>query len=537
MGPESAVITAGNIRAAARQLVQDLPASDEPLYLYTDSAAELCAGILAAQLSGRMPVLLPQAGAAYCDHVGAERQLLAGNAAHAGTEIRIGASGHDATLDINPSTTATLTFFTSGSSGEAKRIEKPMHVIDAEAEFWRDWFDGAIAHVTGSVSHQHIYGLIFRVVLPVISGIPSSDRLALSWEALLAPETNGLLVVSSPAHLTRPPSARFSSQASPAWILSSGGPLPEADADTINSLFGASPLEILGSTETGGVATRQRHKDGEWWTPLPVVQTIAGSEQELLVSSPFLSDPGSVRMGDRVELSSDGRFCLAGRLDRIVKIEGKRIALPRVETILKQHAGIIDAAVVMTDHKGQSQLSAVVTLDENAKKQLGKLGRFRMARSISASLSNALEPAERPRRWRFVSDIPVNAQSKRTQSSLEALFTAPDMLELLAPDTFDVDGFTAELSFIARPDLPWFQGHFSEMPVLPGLAQVHIAVRLAEEIWAAGPASMNVNRLKFHRLVTPDENVSVKLSFRPEAKKLEFAFSHCNARVSTGLVG
>ncbi len=88
------------------------------------------------------------------------------------------------------------------------------------------------------------------------------------------------------------------------------------------------------------------------------------------------------------------------------------LALPFVEAA---------AAVDLPDRKGA--LGAIVELSAEGKSaELGESkGGFRLSRmrSCGAGLTERLEPAERPKHWRFAS-IPLNAQGKRVQALLRA---------------------------------------------------------------------------------------------------------------------
>ena len=97
--------------------------------------------------------------------------------------------------------------------------------------------------------------------------------------------------------------------------------------------------------------------------------------------------------------------------------------------------------------------------------------------------------------------------------------------------------FTAEVVFEATEELPWFAGHFPGTPVFPGVAQVHIAVRLTEEIWAADFAGSAISRLKFHRIVRPGSILKLSLEYSPETQTVSFDFRHDEHRVSSGKFG
>ncbi len=530
-------ITYGQIRSMASLLAKQQKATSDKTYVYTRSASVFCAAFIAAVLAGNDLIVLPQAGSDYLAQIGATGDQLMSDAVDGALMFDWADLSNNAEFAPSNENDPLLTFFTSGSSGAPKQIVKPISVVEAEAKVWVDWFANDIDHIVGSVSHQHIYGLIFRLALPVLGNITAQDDMALSWEALMDVVSPKTLIVSSPAHLSRLPEKSAISQTQPAYILSSGGPLKADDSFAAANLFGVQPLEILGSTETGGVAWRQRDVENEPWTPVAGVKLSLGDQGELMVTSPFIPDAEPVKMGDRVEISEDGRFVLLGRIDRIVKVEGKRVSLPRVEEVLLSHPMVSDCAVIMTSQNGRDRLSSLVCLTQEGQLELGKLGSFKMSRYLRKLLSDNLEPAEWPKRMRFVSHIPTNSQSKRVVAEMQSVFESVRLLEVLAPTTLQVDGFDAEIRFTAKPHLPWFEGHFKENPILPGVAQTHIAARLAEEIWAASPASFNVNRMKFQQVIQPHDDIILTLGFKPETEKLNFAFKRGEDKLSSGTIG
>lgn len=534
---DGTVITVGNVRAGASALLPQISGTSAPLFVFTDSLGELAVAFLAAQLVGRPMILLPQAGRRYCESIGAAPEYCYGAFGTHGQAIFLDTAAPDVALTLPAGHRPVIAFYTSGSTGEAQLQEKPLNVIEAEVNYWDRRLTGQFDWIAGSVSHQHIYGFLFRFGLPVLSGVPAADEGALSWSALFANAADAMLLVSSPAHLTRLSPGEVEGKRPPAFILSSGGPLPREAAEQCRAEFGTAPIEILGSTETGGVAWRQRNDTSEHWTPLEDVTVRTGPEGELEVISPYLPTDAPFTMGDRVEFDEQGRFLLKGRLDRIAKIEGKRVALSRVETVLATHPLVQEAAVLVTRQDGRDRLSAVAVLTREGSEQLARSGRFRFSRQVSAALTDALEAAEMPKRWRFVASLPRNAQSKVTQNNLTELFDQPGLVDVLEPAVTLSAPFAAEVAFRAKASLDWFRGHFPGTPILPGVAQAHIAVRLAEEIWAVEPASHMISRLKFNRVIQPDEDVTLVLAYDLETGRLDFKYLSGDERVSSGTVG
>ena len=534
IGEDGDPITASAIRNAAAAVLPAVSARRGRLYLHTRSAALMCAGAIAASASGRPLVLLPQGGVDYRAEVGVSDADYLSDEEDGGISLSIHdnpPSAFKANDDVQ------LIFYTSGSSGGPKAVERSGEVVAAEARMWANWFDGRISHIAGTVSHQHIYGVIFRVFLPVLAGITSSDIASLSWEALSVQIRPNTLVASSPAHLTRLPEAEAGPALTPKLVISSGGPLPWSAAQKATELFGSAPMEILGSTETGGVARRERISEDEPWTVLDSVEATLGSEGVLQVSSPFTGADGVVEMGDRAEFLEDGRFRLGGRVDRILKVEGKRVSLARVEGVFKGLDAVEDIVLLPTQQGHRERLSAIVVLSDEAKRELGEEGAFAFSRRLIGFTGDALAPAERPKRWRFVPDIPVNSQGKRVQQELQKLFIGARMMDLLKPDQLEISGDKARISFEVGRELPWFEGHFKNQPVLPGLSQVHMAVRLAEEIWSAAPRSYNISRMKFQQVVRPGDHVTIELNFNFELRRLTYAMTNKEVKYSGAVIG
>ena len=118
-------------------------------------------------------------------------------------------------------------------------------------------------------------------------------------------------------------------------MFSSGGALPDETATELHTLLGQWPTEIYGSSETGGIAWRQ---GGELWTPCAGIELGQKAEGALHLTSRYLPAGHREQTADAVELQADGRFALRGRLDRIIKLEEKRI-YEKLEEITGLSAG------------------------------------------------------------------------------------------------------------------------------------------------------------------------------------------------------
>jgi acyl-coenzyme A synthetase/AMP-(fatty) acid ligase len=87
----------------------------------------------------------------------------------------------------------------------------------------------------------------------------------------------------------------------------------------------------------------------------------AGLTAERFVPDPH-GEPGArmYRSGDLCRMDEDGTVSFLGRLDQQVKLRGQRIEPGEIEAVLRQCAGVREAAVIVTDAGGQQRLAGYV---------------------------------------------------------------------------------------------------------------------------------------------------------------------------------
>lgn len=331
-----------------------------------------------------------------------------------------------AELSLPAAAQCRLALYTSGSSGAPKRVDKSLAQLDRELENLHALWGGVLAQssVLATVPHHHIYGLLFRLLWPLAAGRPADEATSVDPVELraAAAQRGRYVLVSTPAHLSRFPELLALSQwRRPEMVFSSGGPLAAPTAALYRAAFGAAPVEVFGSTETGGVAWRRRDgaADEEAWRPFPGIAVSVDEEGALVLDSAYLPSR-DWRMDDAATLLGDGRFVLRGRLDRVVKIEGKRLSLPELEQRLQSHEWVATACAVPLP--APLRLGAVVVPTREGAAALERLGVRAMGEALRRHLAPAFDATLLPKRFRFVAELPVSERGKVLPQALAKLF-------------------------------------------------------------------------------------------------------------------
>ncbi|MEZ8760210.1 AMP-binding protein [Vibrio splendidus] len=314
-----------------------------------------------------------------------------------------------------------LILFTSGSSGTPKAIDKTLEHLDIEIaqldKNWGDLLKGNRVHST--VSHQHIYGLLFRILWPLCSGVPFARHNLEYPEQILSHANKQSVLISSPALLKR--LKHETKPAQLAGVFSSGGPLPTESAHQALNLLGHLPIEVFGSTETGGIAFRQQQSAQTPWQLFDCIEASLNSENCIKLLSPYIDKNNWYQTADECEMVSSNQFILKGRTDRVIKIEEKRVSLVEVEKRLEQLPWISECVVIPFEEPERLILASVLVLSEEGQAKLATMSKGKFWLMLRSELRKWLEPIAIPRKYRVVDEIPLNSQGKRLTSHIEQL--------------------------------------------------------------------------------------------------------------------
>jgi acyl-coenzyme A synthetase/AMP-(fatty) acid ligase len=429
-------------------IVQSLADS---VLLFHQSSYDFAVGFFALALEGRHIVMPPNAQQQTLMHIAGQCQATLGdikvdgldaidtNCANSSNNSNTSNNDSDVPDDVLSSRAdlftpldCQITFFTSGSTGQHKPIVKQFSQLNCEVDVLIKTFKARLAAtqlLVSTVSHQHIYGLLFKLFLPLKSGLAIvndtfeypehiSQRLGLD-------DKQTALLISSPAHLKRLSldNVLMANKAQLQGIFSSGGPLPFTIAQDLFSQLGQAPIEVFGSTETGGIAWRQcQESSPSAWRVFPDISyRVMAETAQLLLTSPYIVGDDYVTE-DRVERIDEQHFMMLGRADRTIKHEEKRINLDHMERCLQQHALVNEVRVIVLDGEKKQVLAAVIELTEAGQTLLLQQSKKSLNDSLKQHLLGEFERICLPKKWRYPALMPFNSQGKLVIKELEKLF-------------------------------------------------------------------------------------------------------------------
>jgi acyl-coenzyme A synthetase/AMP-(fatty) acid ligase len=494
-GSRDAAQLAGYAHAIARALPSGEPGSR--VVLACIDRYRFSASLLAIWLRGYVAELPANGQTGTVQALAASALSLLHDRLGSGIDVRTLEDGARESLALAFAEEATaLVAYTSGSTGQPSAHPKTFRQLLSEPEAHVLGFDLARERIVSAVPPFHIYGLLFGVLVPLLGGGSMSREAPLQPAEVIRALAGARVLIAVPPHLAALATYRANEWPAMKRVFSSAAPLAPEISRALGSR-GWRVTEVLGSTETGGIA--HRSAPDAVWEPLRGVRISVDSEQRLSVDAPWC---GRVLTHDRVELVEQG-FRHLGRSDAVVKIGGRRIDLGEVEARLKQCTGVRDARVLAVESRGVrgTELWTVVESDS------ADVQRLRQA------LRTNVDPVALPRRFRIVPALPRSQTGKLVRGELLALFDTWTF-----PRT-DIDqGVRIEVP----RDSGFFRGHFEGQPILPGVVQLqHFALAEARRRFPELKVLRRVVRVKFKRLLAPGETLVLQLT-RKGALSVQF---------------
>jgi len=298
----------------------------------------------------------------------------------------------------------TIVFATSGSTGIPTTCRQLFALLKQEIQAQARIFHGC-SRILTLVPRHHIYGFLFAALLPKALDIPVLDLPPVpsaSMQTALAP---GDLVVAFPLFWK---SLAQLDGCIPAGIrgVTSTGPCPPEIIHALLTKGLAQMTEVYGSSETGGLGTRN-HPDEAYtllpfWQPHPEQENGTTQVTRLLpegnMSSPY-------DMPDLVHWETARTFRPIKRKDKAVQVAGVNVYPEKIAALIRTYPLVRTCTVrLMRPDEGTRIKAFIVPTTKNWSAHT--------RRAFRAWLADNLTPAEMPKGLTFGDALPVNTMGK-----------------------------------------------------------------------------------------------------------------------------
>ena len=422
---------------------------------------------------------------------------------------------------INEEGKKTFIFNTSGSTGEPKVIKKSYECVLKEGQDLADFFKFSKDTVfVSTVNSEYMYGTTFTVMLPEVLGCSvDADRVVYPEDMK---DYEKYVFVSTPSFLEKLAKYKFNFKNKPLMIISAGAKLDDGVFEYLEGIS-QGVTEIYGSTEAGVIAFRQSAKDN-----FRFFENVRYNEGK--ICSPYF-DENELELSDELEFFGNG-FRVKGRNDRIVKIQEKRISLAEVENDLNSSDLIEKSYCLKLDDK----LCATVVLNENGRQILEKNGKVELVKMIkkgwiaSHSLAMTEDKKVLPKKWRFLHELPLNERGKIKSERVRQIFNTNVTYPYIT--YINVSTNIAYFDLIFPQNSSFFEGHFTGMPILPGVVQLFFVKEFIKDAFNLEFVPKKVKKVKFSSIIRPDEKV--RLNLVKTEKSVDYKFTKGETVFSSG---
>ena len=429
-------------------------------------------------------------------------------------------------------------FFTSGSTCAPKKIRKTFHNLAAEVSMHNkmqgDLFNKSPVMIA-SIAPYHMYGLLWRFLIPMSAGITIDTDMIFTPEELQTAQHkfNKVLFATTPSFLDG--ITKYQNQYefpnNCIGIFSSGSLLNTETSTKTYEIFGVSPFEVFGSTETGGVAFRQQ-KNGPSWTIFDDVQ-VGLDENNCIIADSAFCCTRPFQMSDIVEMQNDTQFLLKTRADRIIKIAEERISLPEYEQKLSGHEFVDNCYVTGVNQNGRIVIGCVLTLTDTGKDFVITHGRQKFVQNIKNYLSAYFPNVTLPRKIRIINKIPMNTQGKILKYDIIEILRSNVAEPIIKNLTNTGNLLSADFVFLG--DSSYFKGHFENCPILPGVMQLHFVIKFIQMFFHKNVNVYDIVKLKFTNLILPDSLVHFELN-KLSDDEFSFCYEKGSVKYSAGKI-
>lgn len=391
-----------------------------------------------------------------------------------------------------------INFYTSGSTSEPKIIKKSLNNLMFEAEDIKSELS-LQENVTVSLTTvmQYLFGLTFGLMFPIAN---INKGFIIDTNKILYPDNldiKNLMLVSTPSFLDKIEKYNVQFIEKPKYIFSAGSKL---DSKTFSYLEKySSVVEIYGSSETGVIAYKRRSTDE--FNIFKNVRINSTNNKTVITSN--YSFENTVEINDEIEIVAN-KLIFKKRKDRLLKIADKRINALEIQEEINKNNFISESYCFKSD----SSFAILCALTNQGKDYIVKNGVLKTKNELKKYLSKKIEFI--PKKWKFIDEIPKNIRGKIDKEIIEKLFN----INFSFPVILDKKVLSNEIIYklFLYKNSDYFNGHFPEFEITPGVVQLYIAGFLAKYNFGGDILSGQIKKIKFTNIIKADSIINLKLT-------------------------
>lgn len=407
-----------------------------------------------------------------------------------------------------------INFFTSGSTKESQNIKKTLANLIEEGLDVTEALDLANKElvIKSSTTFCHLFGMTFGLMFPLC------NRYLIDTEKVLYPEnldTKKCFFVSSPAFLNALKKHSLPFSVTPDYIIAAGAKLEDETFNYFEQK--SSVIEIYGSTETGVIAYRKNSSEKN----LTIFPNVKFENKDTIISKYIYGYKTSIT--DDIEFISN-KISVIGRKDRIIKIYDKRVSLEFIEATLNSNE-MVEKSYCF---KFKTKLACVCVLSEIGKNLLFTRGVNELKKYLKNDLRHHTDVV--PQKWFFNNCIPTTQTGKFDKAFIDKIFAVNFSFPIILDSIKSKDKVTYKIFF--NKNCNFYNGHFPDFPITPGVAQLYIATELANYSFKLNTTVGQIKKIKFSNIIHP--NTIIDLSLTKKETGIEYVFFDATLTYSSG---
>lgn len=414
----------------------------------------------------------------------------------------------------------TLDFMTSGTSGSQKCVKKSLLNLTQES---LDIFNALklednLEFIT-TTSPNHLFGATFYMMLPLNSGyIINTSKINYPEDLVI----ENAALITTPSFLESMRKYNAEPPVKPHLIITAGAKLQDETfeyAQTISHRV----IEIYGSTETGIIAYRDTPKTKRLKL-FRGIKILSADDEYTKISTKYSLNPIQ-SIGDRLKVFGD-EIEFLGRNDRLLKVLEKRISAEDMEKELCKNKFINECYCF--EYSGK--IAAIAALSKSGEDYAIENGSFELSKELKKSLQNSFDSV--PQKWAFTDEIPKTTSGKINKNIVKDIFNTNLTMPLILSRNVEDTSAVFELCFLKNSN--FFQGHFENFPILPGVVQLFYANYFSNLVFNVDCKCGQIRRIKFTNIIFPSKKILLKLTKKDQT--IEFKYYDSNKTYSSGIL-